>query len=620
MNKKLVIKISISVFFVGLLSAPVGIKSIQSYLDREEIGDRYAVLENYGFYLEEVSEETGIDFVHKRPELDPRLDHILPQVGSIGAGVSIVDFNRNGLQDIYMTNSRFGKPNVLYKNQGDGTFRDVAKEMGVADLNQEGLGVSMGAIWGDYNNNGYEDLFVFRWGKPELYRNDEGRGFTRVTDEAGLPDWINANAAVWLDYNNNGLLDLFIGGYYHEDVDFWNLSTTRIMPDSYEYATNGGRNYLLENQGDGTFNDVTEEAGLTSRKWVLAAAAADLNNSGYPDLVIANDYGVDELFINENGRFRSAGQDAGMGFVPKSGMSVAFGDIMNQGEFSIYVTNISEPGVLMQGNNLWVPSRRSTSEQLHYRNLAGSMGVDIGEWGYGGQFVDLNNNGYLDLYVANGYISAEKGTDYWYDFAKVVGANRNIIIDARNWPPMEGRTFSGYQNNKIWINDGAGRFQEVAAAVGGLLDMDSRAVAYADLWNRGVSDLIVVNQHGPAIVYRNHVNPDHQWISFSLEGTVSNRGAIGALVELHWNGQRQKRVVSGGDAFSSQSQRPVLFGLGRDPVIEKVKIIWPSGFEQIIESPEPNRQHHITEPGPEYTTPDSEIRIPESGIAYMPAE
>lgn len=597
MKRSTIIQIGLILFFAGLFAVPTVLKQIDSYLHDHTFDDRSEVIERYGFFLEEVSEELGVQFTHTRPQLDPKIEHINPQIASVGASVSVVDFNNNGMHDFYLTNSEYGTSNTLYMNMGDGTFRDVAEELGIADLNKEGTGVSMGAIWGDINNNGYEDLFVYKWGRPELYINNEGTGFTRITDEAGLPEWVNANSAVWLDYNNNGYLDLFIGGYYHEDVNFWNLATTRIMPDSYEYATNGGRNYLFENMGDGTFVDRTEELGLDTRRWTLAAAAADLNESGYPDIVLANDYGVDELFINMEGSgFINTGESAGMGFVPKSGMSVAFGDVMNQGQLSVYITNISEAGVLMQGNNLWVPSRRSAPEQLRFRNLAGNMGVDIGQWGYGGQFIDLNNNGNLDLYVANGFVSDEPDTDYWYDYAKVVGGNRNVIIDANNWPAMNGRTFSGYQTNKIWMNDGAGRFREVSAAVGGALNLDSRSIAYVDIDNNGSLDLIVANQNGPVKIYRNQQSGKNNWVGFRLKGTKSNKSAIGASVTLHWSGKQKKMVVAGGDAFSSQSQRPLHFGLGESDVVDKIVIRWPSGVVQELVSPDINLLHTITEP------------------------
>jgi len=598
MNNELYKKILVVLIFIMLLFVPFGMKKYDEFVNAEFIGNMEEVMERYGFFLEDITEQLGIDFVHQRVTVDEKLHHILPQISSIGASVSVVDFNNNGLHDFYLTNSEFGAKNALYMNLGNGEFVDVAEEMGIADLNIPGLGASMGTIWGDYNNSGYEDLFLYRWGRPELFRNEEGQGFTRVTEESGLPEYINANTAVWLDYNNNGYLDLFIGGYYHEDVNLFDLADTRMMPDNYEYATNGGLNYLYENQGDGTFIDVSEKVGLhESRRWTLAAAAADINDSGYPDIILANDYGVDEIFINQNGeRFYNTGQEAGLGFIPKSGMSVDVADIMNQGRFSIYITNISEAGVLMQGNNLWVPTRLSSGEIPSFRNLAGNMGVEIGEWGYGGKFIDLNRNGNMDLYVANGYVSAEPDTDYWYDYSRVVGGNRNIIIDATNWPDMQNRTFSGYQTNKIWLNDGAGRFREVARSVGGALENDSRSVAFADLFGTGSLDLIVANQHQPVVIYRNHVNPEHNWIGFDLEGVRSNRSAIGATLLLHWDDKISKKYISGGDGFSSQSMRPVHFGIGLVDQVEKVEIKWPSGITQTIEGPEINQYHRITEP------------------------
>lgn len=598
MDRARIIQIGVIVFFVSLLLAPAALKQFESWRAEEAPADADEIVNRYGFYLEEISQDIGVNFTHVRPQLDQKIEHINPQIASVGASVSVADVDNNGYPDIYLTNSEFGTKNALYINQGDGTFVERAEDFGVADLNKNGTGVSMGSIWGDINNDGFEDLLVYKWGRVEVFINDGGSGFTRITETAGLPHWANANTAVWLDYNNDGNLDLFIGGYYHEDVDFWKLATTRIMPDSYEYATNGGRNYLFKNQGDGTFTDVTEEMGLLeTRRWTLAASAADLNGSGYSDLVLANDYGVDELYINQGGeRFVNAGETAGIGFIPKSGMSVSFGDVSNQGQLSIYITNISEAGVLMQGNNLWVPTRQSTPEQLRFQNLAGNLGVEIGQWGYSGKFVDLNNDANLDLYVANGFVSDQPNTDYWYDYTKVVGGNRNVIIDANNWPAMNGRTFSGYQTNKIWMNDGAGRFREVSAAVGGDLNLDSRAIAAADLDQNGSLDLIVANQNGPVKVYRNKVEESHNWISFKLEGTASNRSAIGATIRLFWDEKQKVAEVSGGDAFSSQSQRAVHFGIGEHDQVDKVEIRWPSGTTQTIEYPEINKLHSILEP------------------------
>ena len=597
MNTKTIGKIGLAVFFLALLAAPYFIDRMgDSDSDTDKPANREEALERHGFFLQEVSQEAGVDFVHRAPQLDSKLEHIMPQVASVGASVSVADFNNDGLQDFYVTNSRRGTNNALYQNNGDGTFTDVAEEMGVATLNTEKTGASMGSIWGDYDNDGYDDLFVYKWGKSALFHNDKGEGFTEVTEQIDLPEWANTNSAIWFDYDRDGHLDLFLAGYFNESFDLWNLETTRIMPESFEYANNGGRKYLFHNEGDGTFREVSKELGVESNRWALAASSADLNGDGYPDLVIANDYGVDELFLNHEGeKFIESGQSAGMGFSPKSGMNVSFGDIMNQGKFAVYITNISEPGVLIQGNNLWVPEIGSTNE-LSYQNLAGNLGIEVGGWSYGAQFGDLNNDGYQDLYVANGYVSAEQGTDYWYDFSKVAGGNRAIIADAENWPAMEGRSLSGYQENKIWVNDGAGKFQEVAGAVGGSLKLDSRAIALADFWNDGTLDIIVASQNGPVKIYKNRTSDNKHWVAFRLRGTESNRSAIGTEVKLFWNGRSQLQVISGGSGFSSQNQRPLFFGLGKVDEIDSLEIRWPLGTRQTIESPKADTIHTIIEP------------------------
>src|SRR5499427_3154402 len=319
----------------------------------------------FGFSMREVAREVGVSFVHQGPTFDQRLNHIMPQVASMGAAVAVADFNKDGWPDFYVSNSGEGSLNRLYRNRGDGTFRDVAAEMGVADVNRSGTGVSMGAVWGDYDNDGYEDLFLYKYGRPELFHNEQGRGFTPVGERAGLPQWVNANSAIWLDYDRDGLLDLFIAGYWADDIDLWNLKDTKIMPESFQFANNGGRKYLLRNKGDGTFEDVTEKMGIHSTRWTLAVAAADLRGTGYPDIVLANDYGVNEYYANQGGKgFIEIGKENKVGEQSKSGMSVSFGDIYNQGRFAIYVTNISEPGVLLQGNNLWVLPNKNAAEYV----------------------------------------------------------------------------------------------------------------------------------------------------------------------------------------------------------------------------------------------------------------
>jgi enediyne biosynthesis protein E4 len=549
----------------------------------------------YGFSLEEVAKACGIDFTHRAPTLDPKLDHIMSQVASMGAGVSVVDFDRDGWQDLYVTNSGEGSKNGLYRNLGNGKFEEVAQKLGAADLNQSGTGVCMGSVWGDYDNDGYEDLLVYKWGKPELLHNEGGKGFTRVGDTAGLPRWVNANAAIWLDYDNDGRLDMLICGYYKEEIDLWHLKDTRMMPESFEYAQNGGRKYLLRNVGGGRFEDVTDKTGLHSTRWTLAATAADLHGTGYPDIILANDYGVTEVFQNLGGkRFKEVGKECGIGFQPKSGMNASVGDILNQGELAIYVSNISQEGVLIQGNNLWVP--RKEGGKLTYSNMARDMGVDLGGWSFGAQFGDLNNDGKQDLYLVNGYVSLDKGADYWYDFSKIATGNSAIISDAKNWPAMRGRSLSGYQQKKVWLNDGLGHFTEVAMQVGASDTYDGRAVALADFGNRGALDVVVANERYPLLLYKNSVVPDNKWVAFELEGTKSNRSAIGAQVRLFWGGQQQVQEVSGGSGFCAQNQRRLHYGLGRDAAVEKVVIRWPSGKTQTLPGPEPGKLHKIKEP------------------------
>jgi hypothetical protein len=579
-------RIVLIIFFVALLATPWFIRRISAGREADQSrADKKTSLMRHGFHLEEISQAAGINFVHQSPKLDPKLEPIMPEVASMGASVSIVDFDRDGWPDLYVTNSAIGSKNALYRNMHDGTFKDVAGELGIADVNREGTGVSTGAVWGDYDNDGYEDLFLIKWGRPELFHNDQGRGFTRVSEQAGLPSWINGD----------GLLDLFVGGYYAEDIDLWHLTTTRIMPDSFEYAKNGGRKYLFHNLGNGKFEEVSAKVGIDSHRWALAAAAADLRGTGHPDLFVSNDYGVSELYFNDGQRFREVGEQTGVGFAPKSGMNAAFGDILNQGRYSVYVSNISEDGILIQGNNLWVPKEGTAGDAIQYQNLARDFGVELGGWSFGAQFGDLNNDGTLDLYLTNGYISLDRKRSYWYDFSKVAGGNSTIIGDAKNWPAFNGRSLSGYQNKRVWLNDGAGRFVDVAQAVGATDVYDGRSVALVDLWNRGELDVVVANQNGPLLLYKNTVAPENEWIEFDLEGTKSNRSAIGAKVTLFWNGQQQAQEVSGGSGFAAQNDRRLHFGLGRNPSVEKAVIRWPSGKVQTIDKPAVHQLHRVKE-------------------------
>jgi hypothetical protein len=584
-----------AVWAVTLVVSLVAVKWLNDSAVTSASADEGAGDSRFGFRLTESAKALGIDFTHQGPTFDARLDHIMPQVASMGAAVAVVDFDKDGWLDLYVANSGEGSLNQLYRNKGDGTFEDVAGGVGLADVNRRGTGVSMGSVWADYDNDGFDDVLLYKYGRPELFRNDGGHRFVAVTETAGLPEWVNANSATWFDYDRDGRLDLFIAGYWPDRVDLWRLETTRIMPESFEYANNGGRKYLLRNTGDGTFEDTTEAMGIRSRRWTLALVAADLvGNDGYPDLFLSNDYGVSELFANRGGKsFTDVAQDAGVGVTPKSGMNASIGDVFNDGRLAIYKTNITEPGNLIQGNDLWVPGEGGA---LRYENLATGLGLDSGGWSWGAQFGDLNNDGTQDLYLTNGYVSAGERTSYWYDFGVIAIGHSNIIGDAANWPAMRGRSLSGYQRKRVWVNDGVGGFTEVAQVVGATDTFDGRAVSLADLANRGVLDVVVANQRAPLLVYRNTVAPGRHWIQIDLEGRRSNRSAIGARVEVQWAGKKQVQEVVAASGFSAQNQHRLHYGLGGATTVDRVVIRWPSGATQTIERPRADMLHKVTEP------------------------
>jgi hypothetical protein len=544
-----------------------------------------------GFSLHDETAAAGIHFIHHRPTFDPKIANIEPHVAALGASVSVADFDGDGWPDLYFTNSRFGSPNALYRNKHDGTFEEVAASAGLADLNRPGDGVSMGAVWGDFDNDGREDVLVYRYGYLALFRNVDGHHFEDVTEKAGLHRWMNSNGAIWLDYDRDGLLDLYVTAYFRSDIDLWHLTTTKIMHNSFEFATNGGKNILFHNLGGGKFEDVTDKMGVGSTRWSLAAASADFNGDGWPDIYLANDYGPEELYLNDHGR-RFVLTTAGLESESKSGMAVALGDAYNRGRLDAFVTNISERGYLFQNNNLRV---NEMAETHRFRNVAEGAIADAG-WAWGAQFGDLNNDGANELFVANGFISADRGKSYWYAMSKIAGANGRFFEDAATWPAFGNASLSGYEPSRVYINRGVAGWVDVASKVGVTDLYDGRAVALADLSNRGAVDVIVANQNQPAVVYRDYPDSSNHWIAFKLVGTRSNRSAIGAEVVLEAGLLRQRRVIDGGSGFASQNDRRLHFGLGSHEWVDRVTIYWPSGLRQVVTRPPIDRFVTIIEP------------------------
>ena len=544
-----------------------------------------------GFVLRDETLAEGIDFVHHRPSFDPKIAGIEPHVAALGASVSVTDFDGDGRPDLYFTNSRFGEPNALYRNRGDGTFEEVAASAGLADLNKPGEGVSMGAVWGDFDNDGREDVLVYRYGYLALFRNVDGHHFEDVTEKAGLRRWVNSNGAIWIDYDRDGLLDLYVTAYFRSDIDLWHLKTTKIMHNSFEFATNGGKNLLFHNLGNGKFEDVTDKMGVGSTRWTLAAASADFNGDGWPDIYLANDYGPEELYLNDHGR-RFVLTTAGLESESKSGMSATLGDAFNRGRLDAFVTNISERGYLFQNNNLRL---NEMPESHRFRNVAEGAIADAG-WAWGAQFGDLNNDGANELFVANGFISADPKKSYWYAMSKIAGANGRFFEDAATWPAFGNASLSGYERSRVYINRGVAGWVDVATKVGVTDTYDGRAVALADLSNRGAVDVIVANQNQRAVLYRDYPDSTNHWIAFKLVGTRSNRSAIGAEVVLEAGDLKQRRIVDGGSGFASQNDRRLHFGLGAHEWVDRVVIYWPSGTQQVLLRPAIDRFVTVTEP------------------------
>jgi len=543
------------------------------------------------FHFEEVAEEIGLGFQHRAAELDPRIQHIQPHIMGVGAAVSASDVDGDGHTDLYVANSAFDAPNALFMNRGDGTFFENARAAGIADLNVRGRGVSMGSIFGDVDNDGDEDLFVYRYGYTAFFANDGDGTFTDRTRESGLERWINSNTATWIDVDRDGFLDLFVGGYYRAEVDLWNVESTQIMHDSQDFAHNGGRNHFFKGRGDGTFEDVSERYGIGGDRWTMACSIADFDRDGWMDLYVANDYNAEQLFRNVEGQ-RFLETDVGLGHDSKSGMSVHFGNVRNDGRFSVFVTNISRRGYVFHGNNLR-ENRMDDAGQLVQTSRGAT--VDTG-WAWGARFADFDNDGLEDLFVVNGFVSANPERDYWYYAGKLATGSGRIIADAANWTPFEDRSQSGFERSVVLRNIGRGTFEDVAGAVGVDDVLDGRAIITGDFRGVGAQDVVIANQKGPLLYYRNHPNPDNGWVSLELVATRSNRSAIGAEVVLEWGDQRALRIVEGGGGFSSQGDRRLSWGLGAHTGNVRATVHWPSGRKQVVDDLALRTLHRIEEP------------------------
>ncbi|MGB0659822.1 MAG: FG-GAP-like repeat-containing protein [Mangrovicoccus sp.] len=535
--------------------------------------------------FEEVGAEAGVVYMHERAEFDPAAQKIMPWLTAGGAGVAVGDFDKDGLDDIYVVTSLDDRPNALYRNLGDFRFENVAAEMGVADVNTRETGTSAHAIWFDYNADGWEDLLLLRFGEVALFRNLEGQGFEDVAEEAGIKRWLNAMAAAAFDYDRDGDLDLYIGGYFPEK-DFHDLPDTKVLFDSWETSRNAGRNYMFRNEGDGTFTDVTDETGTHDNGWTMAIAHGDVNNDGWQDLYNANDFGGDTFFINNgDGSFDNRTLDL-IGVDTKKGMNAEVGDYNNDGWLDIYVTNMTEP-YLHECNMLW-------------ENTFGEGFVDVStetgscdtDWGWGAKFFDADNDTLLDIFVATGFIS-DGEEDYMHQLLGFIFEDDIDIRDATEWPDMAGYSMAGYEPN-YFLHQQFGIFNSIGPEAGVDDTGDARGVSIADFDRDGRMDFVVTNVQGPLLVYRNVTEDVGNWLGLQLwDPTSQNHKASGARVELTAGFENLLREVTIGTGFNSASTLDVHFGLGDAEIVENLRVTWPDGTVEMIEAPEPNKWYTV---------------------------
>ena len=520
----------------------------------------------------DITDQAGVGHRHHKPYLDPKLDNIMPWMCSVGAAAAAADYDDDGDIDLYVTDSRKGHPNVLYRNNGNLTFTDVAQEAGVAWVNEE-KGTSMDAVFGDYDNDGDLDLYLVKWGCNRLFRNNDDGTFTEVTESAGVGDCGNGNAAVFLDYDKDGFLDITVGNYFRY-VDLWNLENTRVMHRDFETARDAGPNVLYKNNGDGTFTNVAPAIGVADSGWTLDIGCADYDNDGDQDICDANDFGQDRVYRNNgDGTFTNVTDEA-IGWDTHKGMNVDFGDYNNDGWLDIYISNIWTEEYVQEGNQL-------------YRNNGDGTFIDVafetetydGGWSWGAKFFDYDNDGDLDIMNANGFVSAGE-ENYWADLAMSVTTPDFDPTEAGDWPTIGERTFSGYEASRLFRNEGNEVFTEVAAEQGVNHNGDGRGLVVADFDNDGDLDIYLTNQDQEAVLYRNDIGGRNNWLELDLVGTIGNRNAVGTRVKVVSGSTSQIREVDGGNGHASQSSFRLHFGLGQRDNIDLMEITWPSGIVQ----------------------------------------
>ena len=521
------------------------------------------------FRFADVSQHAGIQFHHNSGAYGGKL---LPE--TLGSGCAFLDYDADGWQDILLINGmdwpghkRQRSTLRLYKNNRNGTFTDVTRAAGL-DIEMYGMGIAVG----DYNNDGFPDIFITAVGQNRLFRNTGKGTFLDVTRLSGLSGrQAFSTSALWFDYDRDGLLDLFVCNYVRwspEHDVFCSLDGKHksfCTPEAYR----GDTCWLFHNRGNGTFEDVTATSGIfDSSSKSLGVAMLDYDHYGWPDLVVANDTQPNKLYKNlRNGKFKDVAVESGLAFSTegkaRAGMGVDVADFENSGNSGIAITNFDNEMI-----GLYRAVRPGTYDDI---SIAAGVGLPSkNTLGFGCAFLDVDLDGALDLAVANGHIEETV---------------RNIHGNV------------GYaQPPHLFLNQG-GKFQDVAADVNGGFAHPKvgRGLAYGDFDRDGDLDILLTTNNGPAYLYRNDQLAGNRSIRFRLTGTKSNRDAIGAIVRIFYDGQSQNQMVKTGSSYLSQSELPLTFGVGKLGKVERAEIEWPSGAKEEFKNLDTGRSLQITE-------------------------
>jgi hypothetical protein len=525
----------------------------------------------------DITTQAGLDKFHHRSGALEKTTIL----ETIGSGVALLDYDNDGWLDIYLLNgSTFAALNgkeaapraMLLHNNHDGTFTDVTDKAGVTNK-RWGFGVAVA----DYDNDGWPDIYVANYGKNRLYHNNHDGTFTDVAEKAGvaLGGW--SAGPTWGDYDHDGLLDLFVPGYVKFDPEHppvggqngLSMSSCQFRGISVMCGPRGlpgESDHLFHNNGDGTFTDVSKKAGVSDSQgyYGLASVFVDVDDDGWVDLVVANDSVPRYLYHNlHDGTFEDVSYLSGFALtnegLAQASMGIAVGDYNRDGRVDFFVTTFSDDYKTLYRND-----GNNNFSDVTYPAGLGTPTIPFLAWGTG--FMDFDNDGLLDIFVANGHVYPS--------------------VDQRDW----GTTWA--ERPQLFRNLDGVKFQEVPPATGsGLAEViPARGAAFGDLFNDGHIDVVLNNMDSAPALLRNVVKNNNHWITFNLVGgSKSPRDAIGAKVFLSTGVVRQRADVISGGSYGSSSDQRVHFGLGSATKVDKVEIHWPSGKKEEIVVPSVDR-------------------------------